>query len=179
VGEPPQQGREDSAKRPTQGWGRGFPGAHRPSAGARAARARVFVSTLPRTLVRLVRQTISLPRPRTIVLAFSADGDELERGIEDALERTPDSLERVLIVTDSLELGSVWRLAVGIEHVPGPHERQVELAGVDYATFRRRRLGMIVARRPRFKRVLAVGDVPSDLRRAALASPRRRTQLLR
>jgi UDP:flavonoid glycosyltransferase YjiC (YdhE family) len=138
------------------------------------ARAWVFVRTLPQTVTRLVRQTVSLPRPRTVILAFGAD----QPGVQDALERTSDPPERMLVVTDSLAIGDVWRAGTGVEHIPGPRERQAELAGGDYETFRRRRLGLILAHRPRFRHAFDVGDVPADLREAVLASPRRRARLL-
>ena len=147
----------------------------RSSLGARAARAWVFVRTLPRTVVRLVRQTLSLPLPRTLVLALGAD----ERAIAGALGQVTDQPERVLLVTDTLAIGEVWRVGTGVEHVPGPGERQAQVAGGEYAAFRRRRLGLMLAHRPRFERVLPVGEVPEDLVAAAGAPPRPRAQLLR
>jgi hypothetical protein len=168
--EAPQQGREDPAKRTIHGRMRASSGARRPSAAGRAARAWVFVKTLPRTLARLVRQTLTLPRPRTLILALGADPETLEHGIAEAL--TDVSPERALVVTDSLEIRLVWRLGVGLEHIPGPGERQAELAGGDYAGFRRRRLALILAHRPRVRRVIPVGEVPEDLREAALAQSR-------
>src|SRR5215207_9945938 len=138
------------------------------------ARAWVFVRTLPQTVTRLVRQTVSLPRPRTVILAFGAD----QPGVQDALERTSDPPERMLVVTDSLAIGDAWRAGTGVEHIPGPGERQAELAGGDYEAFRRRRLGLILAHRPRFRQAIDVGDVPADLREAVLASPRRRARRL-
>jgi UDP:flavonoid glycosyltransferase YjiC (YdhE family) len=146
----------------------------RPSPGARSARARVFVRTLPKTLARLVTQTLTLPRPSTIVLAFGAD----EAAIRDALRRAAEPPERILLVTDSLAIGDVWRAGTGVEHVPAAGERQAELAGADYAAFRRRRLGQILAGRPRLRHAIAVGDVPEDLVEAATAPPRRRARLL-
>ncbi len=142
---------------------------------ARAARAWVFVRTLPRTVSRLIRQTVSLPRLRTIVLALGAD----ERSISDALEGAPDPPERILVVTDSLAIGEVWRAGTGVEHIPGPEERQASLAGTGYEEFRRRRLALILAHRPRLRRVIEVGDVPRDVREVALVSPRSRARLLR
>jgi UDP:flavonoid glycosyltransferase YjiC (YdhE family) len=138
------------------------------------ARAWVFVRTLPRTLVRLVSQTVSLPRPRTIILAFGAE----EGAIRDALQRASDPPERVLVVTDSLAIGEVWRAGTGVEHVPGPGERQAAFAGGDYEDFRRRRVALILAHRPRFRRALAAGDVPEDLIEASTAPSRRRARLL-
>jgi hypothetical protein len=105
-------------------------------------------------------------------------GEELERGIHGVLERTPDPPRRVLVVTDSLAIGSAWRLDAGIEHVPGPGERQAELAGVGYEEFLRRRLALVLAHRPRFRRVLTVGAVPDELVAACAAPARRRGRLL-
>ena len=141
---------------------------------ARAARAWVFVRTLPKTLVRLVGQTLSLPRPRTIVLAFgAAEGEILE-----AIQRTEDPPERILVVTDSLAIREVWRAGTGVEHVPGPEEPQAALSGFDYDEFRRRRLGLILAHRPRLRRAVEAGEVPPDLHEAVLVSPKRRSRLL-
>jgi UDP:flavonoid glycosyltransferase YjiC (YdhE family) len=141
---------------------------------ARAARAWVFVRTLPKTITRLIGQTLSLPRPRTLVLAFGAG----EREILDAIEGAQDPPERILVVTDSLAIGEVWRAGTGVEHIPGPGERQAALAGLDYDAFRRRRLGLILRHRPRLRRVVEVGEVPADLRDAVTAPPGRRTRLL-
>jgi hypothetical protein len=132
------------------------------------------VKTLPRTVTRLVRQTLTLPRPRTLILALGAGAQELERGITEALQEVEP--ERALVVTDSLEIRDVWRLGVGLEHIPASGERQAELAGVDYPAFARRRLELILAHRPRPRRVIAVGDVPDELRQAALARGRNQTR---
>ena len=99
--------------------------ARRAALRARAVRAWVFVRTIPRTVARLVTQTLTLPRPHTIVLAFGAD----EPAIRDALNRARQPPERVLLVTDSLAIGDVWRAGTGVEHVPAAGERQAELAG--------------------------------------------------
>ena len=65
------------------------------------------------------------------------------------------------MVTDSLELAPLRALGVGVEHVPGPAGRQVELAGTDYEAFARRRLELILAERPRPRLVLrAPGSAP-------------------
>jgi hypothetical protein len=141
---------------------------------ARAARAWVFVRTIPRTVRRLIGQTLTLPRPTTIILALGAD----EAAIRDALNRAQEAPERVLLVTDSLAIGEVWRAGTGVEQVPAAGERQAELAGGDYAEFRRRRLGLILAGRPRFRNVFTAGEVPPGLVDAATAAPRRRARLL-
>jgi hypothetical protein len=133
---------------------------------------------VPRTLVRLGGQSISIPRSRTLVLALGARGEELVRGVEASLVETGDPPDRVLVVTDSLELGALRRMGVGVEYVPAEGERQPELAGGDYGSFLRRRLGTILAHRPRLRRAMAVGDVPEELVAAATARPARRARLL-
>jgi UDP:flavonoid glycosyltransferase YjiC (YdhE family) len=160
------------ATAPTHGRGRGLLGARWGS----AARAGVFVKTVPRTVVRLIRQTLTQPKPKLVILALGADDETQEGGITDALKG--QSPERVLVVTDSLAIREVWRLGAGLEHVPGRGERQAELAGTDYERFRRRRLALILAQRPRFERVVAIGDVPDELRDAVVDTPRRRRRRL-
>jgi UDP:flavonoid glycosyltransferase YjiC (YdhE family) len=161
--------------RPRDGEGPSRRAPRRPVRWGSPARAWLFVRTLPKTVTRLVGQTLTLPRLSTVVLAFGAD----EAAVRDALNRAGDPPERILVVTDSLEIGDVWRAGTGVEYVPGPGERQAELAGGDYAAFRRLRLGLILAGRPRFSSALAAGDVPPDLIEAAKAPPRRRAGLLR
>jgi UDP:flavonoid glycosyltransferase YjiC (YdhE family) len=132
--------------------------------GAWARRWRTFFASAPATAMRLGRQVVTQPRPRTLVYALGLSGEELERGVSEALEQTPDSPERTLVVTDSLELGRLRGLGVGVEHVPAPGERQAELAGGDYEEFLRRRLELILAERPRPRRVLvASGSRPAPL----------------
>jgi UDP:flavonoid glycosyltransferase YjiC (YdhE family) len=167
--------RRSAKRRPMDGEGSSRDAPRRPARWSSASRAWVFVSTIPRTIARLIKQTLTLPRPTTIVLAFGAD----EPAIRDALNRAEESPERVLLVTDSLAIGDVWRAGTGVEHVPAAGERQAELAGADYAAFRRRRLGLILAGRPRFRNAIPAGDVPPDLVGAATAPPRRRARLLR
>ena len=129
---------------------------------------------MPRTLVRLAKQTLTLPRPTTVVLALGAD----EAAVRDALNRAEELPERVLVVTDSLALGDVWRAGTGVEHIPASGERQAELAGADYQEFRRRRLGLILAGRPRFRRAIPAGDVPDELIAVATSPRRIRARLL-
>jgi UDP:flavonoid glycosyltransferase YjiC (YdhE family) len=166
--------RRPAKRRPTDGEGPSRAAPRRPARSGSPARAWVFVRTIPRTVRRLIGQTLTLPRPTTIVLALGAD----EAAIRDALNRAQEAPERVLLVTDSLAIGEVWRAGTGVEHVPAAGERQAELAGGDYAEFRRRRLGLILAGRPRFRNVLTAGEVPPGLVDAATAPPRRRARLL-
>jgi UDP:flavonoid glycosyltransferase YjiC (YdhE family) len=171
-----EQGLRRSAKRrPMGGEGPSRHASRRPARFGSPARAWVFVRTIPRTIARLIGQTLTLPRASTIVLAFGAD----EAAIRDALNRASEPPERILLVTDSLAIGEVWRAGTGVEYVPAAGERQAELADVDYEAFRRRRLGLILAGRPRFGNVLTAGEVPPDLVDAARAPLRRRSRLLR
>jgi hypothetical protein len=112
------------------------------------------------------------------VIALGVPDEELEGRVAAALAETPDPPEQVLVVTDSLEIGALRRLGVGVEHVPAEGERQPELAGGDYDSFLRRRVGMILAQRPRLRRAIAIGDVPDELVAAATARPARRARLL-
>jgi hypothetical protein len=130
-------------------------------------------------VARLGGQSLSMPRARTLVVARGVGGDELERRVAAALVEAPDPPERVLVVTDSLELGALRRLGAGVEAVPAEGERQPELAGGDYESFFRRRLGTILAQRPRLRRAIPIGEVPDELVAAATARPRRRARLLR
>jgi hypothetical protein len=134
----------------------------------------VFVRTLPRTIARLIGQTLSLPRPRTIVLALGAE----EGAVLGAIRGAQDPPERVLVVTDSLAIGEAWRAGTGVEHIPGPGEPQAAMSGLEYDEFRRRRLGLILVHRARLRHAIDVGEVPADLHEAVLAPPRRRARLL-
>lgn len=161
---------------------RGGRGSGRSAGTPRARRLRrglAWLASVPATLRRLARQTISMPRPRALVVALGVDGEELERGVAEALAALPDPPERVLVVTDSLRIGPLRALGVGVEHVPAPGGRQPALAGGDYASFLRRRLGLILTARPRLERAIPVGEVPADLLAAATERPRRRARLLR
>ncbi len=150
-----------------------------PTLGPSLRRAATWIASVPRTLRRLGWQLVSLPRLRTLILGLGVDGDELVRAVGAALERAPDPPQRVLVVTDSLAIGALRRAGVAVEHVPAPGERQAALAGGDYGSFLRRRLGLVLAQRPRFRRAMAVGEVPDDLLAATMARPRRRARLLR
>jgi UDP:flavonoid glycosyltransferase YjiC (YdhE family) len=150
-----------------------------PGLGPRLGRAGGWLRSVPRTLARLGSQSVSQPRPRSLVVALGEEGEGLERGVRAALERLAEPPEEVLVVTDSLAIGALRRLGVAVEHVPAPSERQAALADGDYEAFLRRRLGLILARRPRFRRASAVGEVPGELLAAATARLRRRARLLR
>jgi hypothetical protein len=158
----------------------GAPGGARArrSVGQRVRRGFDWLASVPRTLLRLGGQTLSMPRPRTLVVALGVPDQELESGVLAALAETPDPPESVLVVTDTLQIGALRRLGVGAEHVPARGERQPELAGGDYDAFVRRRLGTILAQRPRLRRAIAIGEVPDELLIAAAARPARRARLL-
>jgi UDP:flavonoid glycosyltransferase YjiC (YdhE family) len=120
-----------------------------------------FLTSLPRTLVRLGRQQLTQPRVRTVILAVGIADDEVAEAVRGALAESGEEPARILVVTDSLALGPLRALGVGIEHVPGPGERQPELAGGPYEDFLRRRLELILAERPEPRRVVvAPGGLP-------------------
>ena len=120
-----------------------------------------FLTSLPRTLARLTRQQLTQPRVRTVVLAVGIADDAIPAAVAAALEESGEEPARTLVVTDSLALGQLRGLGVGIEHVPGRAERQPELAGGTYEDFVRRRLELILAERPEPRRtVVAPGGAP-------------------
>jgi UDP:flavonoid glycosyltransferase YjiC (YdhE family) len=119
-----------------------------------------FAASVPRTAVRLTRQQLTEPRPRTLILAFGL-GEGAPAAVREALARTPDDPRRVLVLTDSFEFAALRELGVGFEHVPPPGSRQAELAGVPYEEFRRGRAELILAERPQPRRTLvAPGSEP-------------------
>jgi UDP:flavonoid glycosyltransferase YjiC (YdhE family) len=145
-----------------------------PTLRLRARRAWIFVSSVPRTLIRLGIQVATRPRLRTVVFALGIEGDELARELAATLARTGESPPRVLVVTDRLDFGPLVAAGVGFEHVPGRDDRQVRLAGVDYEEFLRRRLRLILAARPRPRRVVTLGEVPARVLDAARSGGRYR-----
>lgn len=127
-------------------------------------RAAPFAARLPLHAGALVKQTIQRRPPRTVIVAFGVPQGAMATAVEEALARTPDPAERVLVVTDSLELAPLRRLGVGFEHVPARGEAQPEAAGGGYEAFARRRLELILAERPRPRRLLGAGEMsPEEL----------------
>lgn len=120
----------------------------------RARRAWIFASTVPRTLARITRQALTRPAARVHVLALGLPAERHERELERTLQALDERPERVLVITDRLDLAPLLRAGVGIEHVPDAGSRQAELAGVPYERFREERLRLIRARRPRPRRVV-------------------------
>ena len=128
-----------------------------------------FLGRVPRGAAALAKQLVVSPRPpRTVVLALGLDGPDLENHIRAALGRTPDPPERVLVITDSLDFAPLRSLGVGVEHVPAAGEAQPQLVGGDYDSFLRRRIGLILAERPRPRRTIAVGTADEAALQAAI-----------
>lgn len=151
-----------SASKSTLGAGGGHGGGGR-TGPAREFRRRwgTFLASAPRTAARLTRQQLTQPRARTVVLAVGIADDAVADAVSTALEQTGEDPERTLVVTDSLALGPLRELGVGIEHVPARGERQPELAGGAYEDFLRGRLELICAERPKPRRmVVAPGGAP-------------------
>src|SRR5581483_9910298 len=93
----------------------------------------IFVASVPSTILRIVRQTLTRPRTRAAVLDFGhADGAAAERALA-ALGERP---ERVVVVTDRLAFRALLAAGGGCEHIPAEGERQAQLAGVPYDEFR-------------------------------------------
>jgi UDP:flavonoid glycosyltransferase YjiC (YdhE family) len=128
-----------------------------------ARTAAPFLARLPVHGAAFLKQTIERPPPRTVVLALGVAPGSSEELVADALGRTPDPPERVLVVSDSLELAPLRRAGVGHEHVPGPGEAQARLAGGPYDDFVRGRLELILAERRRPRRLVAVGDQATEI----------------
>jgi hypothetical protein len=134
-----------------------------PGRGLTARRAWIFAASIPRTAARIVRQVLTRPRVRTVVIALGLAGEELGAELRATVERLGEPPERVLVVTDRLDFEPLLAAGVGFEHVPGRGDRQVELAGVPYEELLRRRLELVLAERPRLRRVVALGEVPEDV----------------
>lgn len=121
-----------------------------------------FVGSVPQTAIRLGRQQLTQPRTRTVVAALGLPGERVAPAVREALADTSEEPGRVLAITDALDaLAELRALGVGVEHVPARGERQAELAGGGYEAFVRRRVELILAERPRPRRVLvAPGSAP-------------------
>jgi hypothetical protein len=157
-------GAERSAQEGAHGAGRNW---HLP--GGSPAEALAFLARVPRGAAALGKQMIVSPKPpRTVVLCQGLSGHELERALGDALVRTHDPPERVLVITDSLDFAPMRRAGVGFEHVPARGEAQPRLAGGDYDSFLRSRIALILAERPRPRHTVAVGTADEALLQAAI-----------
>jgi UDP:flavonoid glycosyltransferase YjiC (YdhE family) len=126
----------------------------RPSAGVRLRRAWIFAASVPRTLARVASQVARRPRTRVVVLALGLSAEEFQSRVAAALADAGEPPDRILVVTDRLEFRGLLRAGAGFEHLPAPGERQPELAGGSYEDFKRARLELILARRPRPRRVV-------------------------
>jgi UDP:flavonoid glycosyltransferase YjiC (YdhE family) len=144
----------EAKPRATGGRGRRY--ARSPLRSARAAAP--FAARLPLHAAAFVKQTITRPPPRTVIVALDVGPGGMEAALERGLAETPDPPERVLVATDSLELGALREAGVGHEHVPARGERQAQLAGGAYEDFAAERLRLILAERRRPKRLLAIGE---------------------
>ena len=100
---------------------------------------------------------------RTVVLALGLEKGDLDRELPRVLDGIPDLPAQVLVVTDELDFGPLLAAGVGFEHVPGAGERQAELAGMPYEEFVRGRLSLILAERPRPRRLLTLGELPAGV----------------
>ncbi len=116
------------------------------------------LARMPRELAAIAKQTIERPAARTVVLAVDVPAGGIEAILGDALARTSDPPERVLVATDSLELATLRHAGVGFEHVPARDEPQARLAAGSYEDFVAARLRLILAERRRPQRFIAIGE---------------------
>lgn len=142
----------------SQGGESGF-ARERPPAGlrVRARRAWIFGASVPRTLARLARQRAGRPRTRVVIVAVGLPSDRHRAEVESAIAASGEEPARILVVTDRLEFAHLLAAGVGFEHVPGADSAQARVAGVAYERFRERRIELILARRPRPRRVVELG----------------------
>ena len=135
------------------------PRASGPTLGIRIRRAWIFASTVPRTLARITRQTLTRSRSRVHVVALGLPAADHASLVERALAAIDRPPAEVLVVTDRLDaVERLLRAGVGFEHVPGEGSRQAELSGLPYDRFRAERLALIRARRPRPRMVVELPD---------------------
>jgi hypothetical protein len=153
-----------STRRRASAWPRGW------RSSALGARRFPRLPASPREAVRLPRhaaafalQTLRRRPPRVLVLALGLKREALEEELARALAKVPDPPARVLVVTDSMDFGPLRQAGVAFEHVPGAGERQAQLAGGERAAFVRDRVALILAERPRPKRVVLLGDADESL----------------
>ncbi len=105
---------------------------------ARRSAAAPFVARLPvhAARVRQADDPAAGPADRGPRPGRRARGERGGR-VAEGLARTPDPPERVLFVSDSLELAALRRAGVGHEHIPDAAEAQPALAGEPYEEFAR------------------------------------------
>jgi hypothetical protein len=126
------------------------------SPGRSARAAAPFVARMPIHAAALVKQTIQRRPPRTVVLALGQRaGEELA---DEAVARTPDPPERVLVVSDTLDLAALRSAGVGYEHVPAAGDPQALVTGRPYEDFVRDRVRLILAERRRPRRLVALDE---------------------
>jgi hypothetical protein len=113
-----------------------------PIASARAAAP--FAARVPGALGRIAHQTVTRPKARVLIDATGHGAEEIERLLPAALYSAGEPTDRVLVLVDTVgALPVLRRLGVGAEHVVAPGREE-----------------LILAERPRMRRVLALRDVP-------------------
>ena len=113
-----------------------------PLASARAAAP--FAARVPGALARIAHQTATRPKARVVIDAASMAPEAVARALPAALDDAGEPPERVLVLTSRVDVLPILRkTGVGGEH----------LAGAD-------RRDLILAERPRIKRVLSLGEAP-------------------
>ena len=120
--------------------------AKHPLASARAAAP--FAARVPGAVGRIVHQTATRPAARLLVDASGLSSGDVARLLPEAI--ASERPERVLVLTDRVDVLPVLRAAgVGGEHVKTPARRE-----------------LILAERPRIRRVSTLREVPGTSRSA-------------
>lgn len=94
--------------------------------------------SLPLAVALTARDLVSHPerrRPKAIVYALDVPEDEFEQELEAAIDSFGVPRERVMVITDSLELAMIRRMGAGVHRVPAPAE-----LGLDFDDRQYRRL---------------------------------------
>ena len=113
-----------------------------PWASARAAAP--FAARVPGALARIAHQTATRPKARVLVEAGDLGPEDVARLLPGAIKVAGEPPERVLVLASRVDVLPVLRQAgVGGEHVATPGRRD-----------------LILAERPRIRRVLALDEVP-------------------
>jgi len=114
--------------------------ASHPIASAQAAAP--FAARVPGAVGRIAHQTVTRPSARTLIDASGLDASEVARLLPGAIESSGERPERVLVITDQVDaLPTLRQAGVGAEHLAAPRRRE-----------------LILAERPRVKRVLRLGE---------------------
>lgn len=122
--------------------------------GIRLRRGWIFAASVPRTVRRIATQRLRRSRTRVVILALGLPAERYHPEVEDAIAGAGVAPDEVLVVTDRLDFRWLLDAGVAFEHVPAADARQAQIANVGYERFRKHRVALIQARRPRPRQVI-------------------------